>query len=288
MATPPPNSFSNHLESWVFEQAVASVVLVTLNPKNPKHVRDTVNMVFPLPNDDPEEVKALKQKQRLDDCKIPRCSTGFILEGAQEDHVYMLTCVHSLDHVFNAKQPITPKGINGLYEVSILCDHAECKYRTGKANRRRYIPAIVTHVECSKDLMLLQMETSQVEKQCKEPHHLLKLARKFPGPLERTVMISWPPYRPRTACVGEASHPAREYSEIMLHAPEAHTTNLSEVNILGDKGSSGAPLLDGATDVAGVFHSGAQGTLSYSYFISFEDLRNTMISWGVTAGEEMH
>ncbi|KAK3140733.1 hypothetical protein QOZ80_5AG0405030 [Eleusine coracana subsp. coracana] len=281
MATPAPNSSSNHLESWVFEQAVASVVLVTLNPKDPKRVRAAVNQVFPLPLSDTAKVKALKQEQRLKDCKDARCSTGFILEGAQEGQVYVMTCVHSLDHVFNAEHPITPEGINGLFDVSILCDHAECKYRTGKAQTRRYIPAIVVQVDYSKDLMLIQMETSQVQKKCKEAHRPLKLAQKFPGPLERTVMISWPPLRPRTACVGETSHPAREYFEIMLHAPEAHSMNLSEVNILGDKGSSGAPLLDGAIDVVGVYHSGAPGTLSYSYFVSFNDLRDRLITWGV-------
>uniref|UniRef100_A0A0E0NRQ5 Peptidase S1 domain-containing protein n=1 Tax=Oryza rufipogon TaxID=4529 RepID=A0A0E0NRQ5_ORYRU len=90
--------------------------------------------------------------------------------------------------------------------------------------------------------------------------------RKFPKPLSKVVMVSWPhPTRNRTAVTGEISHPGRQFDELSPVNPLGFTTMLSEVQIRSEQGSSGGPLLNGQVQVTGLLHG---GNGSFSFFIS--------------------
>lgn len=53
---------------------------------------------------------------------------------------------------------------------------------------------------------------------------------------------------------------------------------LSEVSIMADQGSSGAPMLNGKANVVGLLHSGAKKSMCY--FVSLEDIRTALLEWG--------
>ncbi|KAL6608198.1 hypothetical protein ACP70R_041261 [Stipagrostis hirtigluma subsp. patula] len=262
MSTSAPNAFSNHLAQWVYKESIASVVLVQFLPKDIDGIKALMKAVEPnLPRNQPKEViDQIKAKREIDSQGV-KCSTGFIVDAlleANENHVKVLTCAHPLDHVFNRKE--------------------ETKFRQGQ-DERQFVQAIVTHTDSVKDLMVLRVERAQLRDCCRAPHRPLVLARSFPEPLEEVVVLSWPPYRPRTACKGETSHRGREYGEIFVDNPKTYTMRLSEVSILADAGSSGAPLLNGAREVAGVLHGGSQSSLCY--FISLRDLKEILKNWGL-------
>uniref|UniRef100_A0A0A9BM45 Uncharacterized protein n=1 Tax=Arundo donax TaxID=35708 RepID=A0A0A9BM45_ARUDO len=278
MATPPPNDFSNHLAKWVYKESLASIVLVKLQPKDTAEIRDAVNQLDPLPENEPKEVHEQNVIRRNRDCEEVRCSTWFVIR-ATENHLDMLTCTHSLDHVFNSASPISAKRIGELFEVSVICDHCESKFHDKKHKERRWTTAVVTEVDCRKDLMLLRVEIGPLRKNCKDAHHPLRLAQSFPPPLETIVMSLWPPFKPQTACVGETSHHSREFFEVFIDDPEAYTMKLFEASILADKRSLGAPMLNGAYEVVGALHGGSMTNLCY--FISIDDIRNALRQWGV-------
>jgi S1-C subfamily serine protease len=69
-------------------------------------------------------------------------------------------------------------------------------------------------------------------------------------------MISWPPLRPRTAVGGAISSPSRSFLEIEENNPAEYTMNFIQADIASEKGSSGAPLLDGNGRAIGLLHGG--------------------------------
>ncbi|KAF8762628.1 hypothetical protein HU200_009155 [Digitaria exilis] len=83
---------------------------------------------------------------------------------------------------------------------------------------------------------------------------------------------------PRTACVGQTSHHNRVVSEADPNAEEGYTMKLSEVSIMADQGSSGAPILNGEANFVGLLHSGAKKSMCY--FVSLEDIRTALLEWG--------
>ncbi|KAK3137506.1 hypothetical protein QOZ80_5BG0453170 [Eleusine coracana subsp. coracana] len=234
--------------------------------------------LYPLPENQPEEVHENNTAEREAFIKKVPTSTGFVV-GETEDHLDVLTCAHPLSHVFDSENPIAPQRIGDLYQTAILCDHCESKFRSRTHKTRKSVPAVVHKINCKKDLLLVRVPNGILRKSCRAAHPPLLLASRFPGPLERTVMLSWPPFRPRTACVGETSCEGRRYSDVSLGNPNSYTMDLSEVSILADKGSSGAPLLNGDRDVVGALHGGEKSSLCY--FISLDDIRICLTEWGV-------
>ncbi|CAN6340609.1 unnamed protein product [Urochloa humidicola] len=84
---------------------------------------------------------------------------------------------------------------------------------------------------------------------------------------------------PRTACVGETSHHDRVVSEVDPNGEKGYTMKLAEISIMADQGSSGAPVLNGEANVAGLLHAGAKKSLCY--FVSLPDIRTALLKWGV-------
>ncbi|CAN6331398.1 unnamed protein product, partial [Urochloa humidicola] len=265
MAAPRPTEFSQNLARWVLQRSIPSVVHVTYNAKRKKAVLKHMKSM------DPGEVTEAWEEKREELSNQERCATGFIV-GEGPDRMFVLTCAHALDHVFDSFTPISVQKINELFKITILCDHAERSHRL-------QVPALVCQVDCQRDLLLIHVELSELTKSCQEPHPPLPLAPSSPDSLDKVVVVSWPPYRPRTASVGETSCNRREYNDVFRDYLDAYSMRLSEVGVLADAGSSGAPMLDGDVNVAGVLHGGAQSSMCY--FISLEDVRNALTAWEV-------
>lgn len=136
----------------------------------------------------------------------------------------------------------------------------------------------MVQVDWKKDL-LLQVQLSSLQKNCDGLHRPLAVAQSFPRPLETVVMLSWPPCMPRMACMGETSHNDRVAFEADPNGEKGYTMKLSEISIMADQGSSGAPVLNGEANVVGLVHAGAKKSLCY--FVSLPDIRTALLKWGM-------
>lgn len=210
-------------------------------------------------------------------------ATGFVVEPVMPDpaRIFILTCAHVIGRVFNVNQPIQADQIDDLYQSFVVCDHRERAYQEGEEpdGQRHFTRGTARLISLANDLLLIQVTSVHMLHYCPEPHPPLLPAARFPGPLKKVVLISWPtPNRNRTAVTGETSHTGRPFDQLNDENPFGFTTLLSEVNIPSEKGASGAPLLNGNAEFAGVLHAG-NGKMSY--FISFGDLIDTLTEWGM-------
>ncbi|KAM3208108.1 hypothetical protein ACQJBY_063051 [Aegilops geniculata] len=127
--------------------------------------------------------------------------------------------------------------------------------------------------------MLLRFAAAQMATFCPLHHRPLAVASEFPSCLKGMELISWPGAGRRWAtAIGTSSQQGRWIADLGLDNPFGFTTQLSEVDITSESGSSGAPLLNGAGDVLGVLHAGNE---AYSYFVGYRELRATATAWGI-------
>ncbi|OEL14560.1 hypothetical protein BAE44_0024422 [Dichanthelium oligosanthes] len=72
-------------------------------------------------------------------------------------------------------------------------------------------------------------------------------------------MVSWHFDRHRTTFKGSFSHNERGHGDIADSNPHGYNFTGIEVNISSEAGSSGAPLVDLASEVVGGLHDGRVG-----------------------------
>ncbi|KAL6840936.1 hypothetical protein ACP4OV_029196 [Aristida adscensionis] len=270
---PPPNAFSNELGQWVYNEFITSIMFVELRAIKPARVREFWESVAPIPNPNTAAGKA-KRLERRRQSEDSLSATGFVLRQTSHS-IWILTCAHVLGPAYGRNRPITVQKIGDLFTAWITCDHQEQHFLGGEYQERVYTRAEVVDVCCEMDLLLLRVRTADF---CPELHRPLSISAHAPVPLERVVMLSWPPLRNRTATVGELSHQGREHRSVSRSNPRGYEMLLSEVSIPSDIGSSGAPLINGAGEVVAVLQSGFGGR--FSYFISLDNIQQAVQEFG--------
>lgn len=271
-----PTIFSNPLEKWIFHKTKESVFLVDFVPKKDADgkIEEILNRLETVPEDK-------RQKLTFED----RCCTGFVVDDKSQE-LKILCSAHCLDHLFTSENPISAQEIGDLYDINIICDHYECSFRKDKTpdKIRYYSRANIVQIDCDKYLILLNVSKKNVlaygknGRACRHSHPALVPSKRHLEPMEKVLMVSWPPFRPRTVASGKVSHCDREYADTSKTNLVGYTMTLVEVNIQSEPGGSGAPLLDADANFTGVLHGGADGC---SWFISLPDICQALTSWGI-------
>ncbi|KAF6988156.1 hypothetical protein CFC21_005727 [Triticum aestivum] len=261
----PPNAFSSELQKWIYNRSVDSIFFITIGPK-----ASAINALRALMNK-VETIPAEKRAAELD-LRGQNC-TGVVVEEA-DDHLKILTCAHLMQHVFKSSEPLSLQDACSLFSVRVLCDHYEQSFRgQSRVRARVYAPASMIGIDCEKDLLLLHVYRADIKnlgRRCTNSHQGLILSPTPPEAFDKCAMISWPPGLPRTAVEGSISHPSRTVRDLELVNTVGYTMNLTQVVIASEKGSSGAPLLDGNGRIIGLLHGGFGG--QFTYFISHADI----------------
>uniref|UniRef100_A0A0D9ZU55 Peptidase S1 domain-containing protein n=1 Tax=Oryza glumipatula TaxID=40148 RepID=A0A0D9ZU55_9ORYZ len=278
-----PTIFSNPLEKWIFHKTKESVFLVDFVPKKDADgkIEEILNRLETVPEDK-------RQKLTFED----RCCTGFVVDDKSQE-LKILCSAHCLDHLFTSENPISAQEIGDLYDINIICDHYECSFRKDKTpdKIRYYSRANIVQIDCDKDLILLNVSKKNVlaygknGRACRHSHPALVPSKRHLEPMEKVLMVSWPPFRPRTVASGKVSHCDREYADTSKTNLVGYTMTLVEVNIQSEPGGSGAPLLDADANFTGVLHGGADGC---SWFISLPDICQALTSWGILTHAPCH
>lgn len=274
----PPNAFSNELEKWVFQKYIGSIVFVEFRKNSYDELKKLWNKVLPITGSGTEKKNA--ERVREADLRADAlCSTGFVVK-AEENHLLILTCAHVLEASFSKDKPITAAKVEDYFSVHIICDHREGKHISGIETdvKRQYVRASVRQISCGMDMILLSIPNHALKNYCPEDHPVIPMAPSYPESLEEVVMLSWPPLRHRTAVSGETSHELRDNSSVSCANPQGFICRFAEVNITSENGSSGAPLINGAGEFLCILHGGYGS--GFSFFVSFEDVRNTLLHWG--------
>lgn len=269
----------------MFQKYIGSIVIVEFRKKSYTELKKLWDRVAPIGGRgaDRKNAAELKEAREAREASLQcgaLCCTGSVVK-IEESHISILTCAHVLEASFSQSNPITPAGVEDYFNVFIVCDHREGRCVSG-LEARQYIQAGVRRISCGMDLMLLSIPRNAFQAYCAETHAAIPMARAYPEALEKVVMLSWPPLRHRTAVSGETSHQSRLNSHVSTN-PQGFTFRLAEVNILSERGSSGAPLINGASELLCTLHGG-YGT--FSYFVSFEDVRSTLVLWDVLEADE--
>ncbi|TVU25412.1 hypothetical protein EJB05_27907 [Eragrostis curvula] len=248
-----PTAFSNPLPKWIGKQCAESLFFVMVEPKGKSAVESIRSIV--------QELDLLPDEEIDKTCKSSSNCTGFAVEE-RNSIIKILTSAHCIDHVFTASKPVPAEKVRSLFSVSIICDHYESGFRESKSRHKQrfYCPARVAEIDCVKDLLLLQIDRSNIlgfnGRTCQSPHPPLLPSKCPPSQFESAAMVSWPEKRPRTSAIGEISHVCRSYDDASDTNPNGYGMTLVEVNIPGQKGSSGAPLIDGTGGYIALLHGG--------------------------------
>ncbi|EEC78511.1 hypothetical protein OsI_18446 [Oryza sativa Indica Group] len=273
MADHPPTVFLNELEKWVSVKSRESILSVRFKP-HAAEVKRTLDAL--------EVVPALKIIERS---KVVGYATCFVV-AENGNSLYLLTCAHTIDHVYTATKEISVQDINRLFDTEVVCDHQE---NNGLGGERKFTEAIVTRVDCKKDILLVLVDKSKLlnlkGKQCRFQHPPLVASQNLPCSLEKVVMISWPPCMNRATSVGRISHPSRHYDDVSNTNEYGYNMNLIEVDMMVAEGSSGAPLLNCRANFVGLLQGG--GKECFSCFVSLSDICKKLTEWGIFPREKL-
>uniref|UniRef100_A0A0E0H9C6 BRCT domain-containing protein n=1 Tax=Oryza nivara TaxID=4536 RepID=A0A0E0H9C6_ORYNI len=273
MADHPPTVFLNELEKWVSVKSRESILSVRFKP-HAAEVKRTLDAL--------EVVPALK---RIEQSKVVGYATCFVV-AENGNSLYLLTCAHTIDHVYTATKGISVQDINRLFDTEVVCDHQE---NNGLGGERKFTEAIVTRVDCKKDILLVLVDKSKLlnlkGKQCRFQHPPLVASQNLPCLLEKVVMISWPPCMNRATSVGRISHPSRHYDDVSNTNEYGYNMNLIEVDMMVAEGSSGAPLLNCRANFVGLLQGG--GKECFSCFVSLSDICKKLTEWGIFPREKV-
>uniref|UniRef100_A0A0E0DLZ1 BRCT domain-containing protein n=1 Tax=Oryza meridionalis TaxID=40149 RepID=A0A0E0DLZ1_9ORYZ len=273
MADHPPTVFLNELEKWVSVKSRESILSVRFKP-HAAEVKRTLDAL--------EVVPALK---RIERSKVVGYATCFVV-AENGNSLYLLTCAHTIDHVYTATKEISVQDINRLFDTEVVCDHQE---NNGLGRERKFTEAIVTRVDCKKDILLVLVDKSKLlnlkGKQCRFQHPPLVASQNLPCSLEKVVMISWPPCMNRATSVGRISHPSRHYDDVSNTNEYGYNMNLIEVDMMVAEGSSGAPLLNCRANFVGLLQGG--GKECFSCFVSLSDICKKLTEWGIFPREKV-
>uniref|UniRef100_A0A0E0PHG3 BRCT domain-containing protein n=1 Tax=Oryza rufipogon TaxID=4529 RepID=A0A0E0PHG3_ORYRU len=172
MADHPPTVFLNELEKWVSVKSRESILSVRFKP-HAAEVKRTLDAL--------EVVPALK---RIERSKVVGYATCFVV-AENGNSLYLLTCAHTIDHVYTATKEISVQDINRLFDTEVVCDHQE---NNGLGGERKFTEAIVTRVDCKKDILLVLVDKSKLlnlkGKQCRFQHPPLVASQNLPCSLE--------------------------------------------------------------------------------------------------------
>lgn len=273
---PPPN-VDDPLAHAVYRECRHSVVFVELRP-DAQQVYDRWTALYPYPNNLTVAKRVEEEDERLRLSGETVIGTGSWLQSTPEAD-YVLTCAHLVHPVFNQQNPITLAEFNDLYHAHVLCEHRERTFLGGQDEQRDFAPGLVYRVSFENDLLVIRIPRARMNHYCTGNHRLLTFARRVPKTLKKAIMISWPDYwRDMTTALGRVSKRRRLIAR-MGRNPFGFTTSLTEVDITSEAGSSGGPLFNGESDLAGILHG---GNTKFSYYIGLHEIKNTLTAWGET------
>ncbi|XP_062212158.1 uncharacterized protein LOC133913120 [Phragmites australis] len=254
----PPNQFSNVAHKLVYDQNRESVLFVKVLRRPHCHQR-VINYL----------TKNLKKTAAQADAIVstPFCATGFIIKQ-DEDHTFVLTCCHLLKEFYTNDEVLTL--LASMFKFMIVCCHNEIYMEENypdlynlDRDPRNYTKAQVVKLDQSRDLLLLQIDLADLHgtlyaDHCLYPHPPLQLAKHQSAQLDDVVMISWPSLRRGTVVIGQVVN-HRSYSQITADRSMGYNMELVELNIIGEKGTSGSPILNLSGDVVALYHARLNG-----------------------------
>jgi hypothetical protein len=231
----------------------------------------------------------LPDAERADEFLKHRAATGFVVDDG-EDGIKILTCAHLIDHVFTARKPISAEDANKLFQFRVVCDHAEVHFSQRRGRARAYSTATVIDIDCSKDMLLLNIASDKVYSSvsaggkattCTSTHPSIHSALIPPQPeaFDIGVMVSWPSEKHLTSVRGQISHCSRTIKVMPGENENGYNMKLYEVDIRSQRGASGSPLLNGQAEFTGLLHG---GDVQFSYFVSLDDILEFLERNGIT------
>lgn len=277
----PPNEFSNRIPRWVYRNHNSAVVHLEFVP-DPFLVLHRWNIVHPIAALGAQGLREHGRRAELA-ARTKLCTGFFIATDLDPNGYHILTSAHVLDPVFSAAMPITTELVNQLYHPRLLCGHHEQNYldNAEAGAVRNPILGMAYRISCENDMLLLRFTRVHMRAHCDHNHRELMFAFQFPTPFKKVMMISWPGRGRRwVGVVGTVSQENRQIADLGGHNTHGFTTQLSEVDITSEGGSSGAPLLNRHGHVIGLLHGGNK---RFSYFVGFTELIQTLTAWGKPA-----
>jgi hypothetical protein len=225
----------------------------------------------------------LSAKEREEETSRNRVGTGFVVDSCQNG-IKIITCAHLIDHVFTARTPISAQEVNLLFEIKVLCDHAEVHHRNaiaaGRASVRAYSEATAVDIECEKDMLLIKIANDQICRsinaqgeatvcQRRHPHIPRSLNQQQEEALDECIMISWPAEKHLTQAKGNVTHWSRTIDVMPGKNLNGYNMKLVQVDMRSEEGASGSALLNAQAQFMGMLHG---GDVQFSYFVSLDDL----------------
>lgn len=246
-------------------------------------VKDSVFQVSLTPSDNGDDEKVLAELAKsvntveagrdvTEILKATQLATGFAV-GEHGGYIGIVTCAHSLQHLFTASCPLTRDKINRLFTVRIVCSHHQ-NWSLEAGTAVQYAVGHVLTIDCRRDLMMVITPLSSLMGygggQCMMPHPALRICAE--GGLDpatrECLLVSWPHNKPDQMSFGHVSRMRRLTD--FWQTTCAYDFDALEVDISAGFGSSGGPLLNKRGEVIGVLH-GAHG--AHRYFVSFRHVR---------------
>jgi len=222
--------------------------------------------------------------ETVNSCKMVTC----FVESETDTDYYVLTCAHAFGDFYSAQVQINCAQINTWFQVLVICQHYEQNmantfpnlYADPDLDPRIYTPATVSKFDQNKDIMFLRINKDNLYSdnnliRCEMPHPSLRISRFSPPPLNDVLMVSWPPLRKDTPVIGQVISQSRVYGQITRDQSKGYDMHLTELNICGGDGSSGAPVLNNHGHVVCMYHGRLN---SVGYGISREDLHQFLIN----------
>lgn len=266
-----PTTFSNVSHEFVLKKRMNSLFFVTASLKQSYKAEVSNHLTNTL---------GVMGEQADDFIGEGKVSTGFVIMEKHNSYS-ILTTAHVFERFYSATVKLSPVQLNRWFTVYVACQHYEQNmarelpnlYSDPSVDPRKYSPATIERFDQQKDLMLLRVNKKYLfadnnESVCSMPHPPIPLCRRVPTAPSDVVMIAWPPCRRDTPFVGRLVSKSRVYGQITQVQPKGYNMELVEVDITGDFGCSGGPILNQVGQLLSVYHG-----------------RLNSVGYGITASE---
>ncbi|GJM86914.1 hypothetical protein PR202_ga02814 [Eleusine coracana subsp. coracana] len=274
MANPAiPNAFSNFVHQCVCDEKAKSLFFIKVTSKADNYQQMMTHLT---------DVCKMTEEKAHAAVTSSQFATGFVV-GETEIAYRILTCAHVFEKYYSAEYQLTMQQLGQWFQVLVICQHNEEHMARTFPNRhanpniddRLYTAATIVRCDQRRDLMLLEVSKQYLYGthtfvRCQMPHPVLRFANAVPRQLDDVSMVSWPPNRDDTPVIGQVVKQSREYGQMTSDLSKGYNMRLMELNINGDNGSSGAPILNQHGRVISMYHGRAS---SMGYGVSAYDMR---------------